>query len=270
MFKIHCIMLVKNEADVVAFNLREARKWADHIYVYDHCSTDGTWEIVRAMGDRNIIPWKQHNKVYAEGLKADVFNEFRHMSEEGDWWMKFDADDFYDPAFRTELAAIPHRHNLVWTVTLDFELTDRDLNELDFSQPAEKVLPRMRYFRPAYSEPHLFRYRKRLVWTDATAWPRHPGLTAFHRPLLRHYPHRSPNQIQSRLDIRREQRAKGFKGWAHACQSSWREKIVDHRVCQHDDGSAKFIIDESKLPRHVEPFPKRLMKAVLHGSGVWP
>ena len=41
-FKIHCIVLTKNEADVVGYCLREAAKWADYIYVYDGASTDST------------------------------------------------------------------------------------------------------------------------------------------------------------------------------------------------------------------------------------
>jgi len=269
MSKIHCIMLVRNEADVIAYTLREASRWADFVYVYDNTSTDGTWEIVKSMANGKIIAWKQHQNNYREGLLANVFNEFRHLSEEGDWWMKLDADDFYDPKFRTRIDAIPEGHTFVWTITLDYQLTHKDLEQVDFSQPADKVLPQLRYYRPAFSEPRLFRYRKRLVWTTETAWPRHPGLTAFDRPLMKHYPHRSPQQIQTRLDIRREQKARGYTGWENACQLSWREKIVDPRECLHDDGSGKFTIDESKLPWHLEPFHKRLMKAALHGTGVW-
>ena len=58
--KIHCLMLTKNEADVVrSYSLTEAAKWADHIYVYDGASTDGTWEIINSMNDPRIVARKQ-------------------------------------------------------------------------------------------------------------------------------------------------------------------------------------------------------------------
>jgi len=263
-------MLVKNEADVVGYCLTEAAKWADFIYVYDNESTDGTWEIVQGLKSKQIIPWKQHNKVYQDGIRADAFNEFRGNSSEGDWWLKLDADDFYRPEFRQQLAGIPAGHDVVWTVTLDYQLTDKDLRELDFEAPADKILPSLRYYKSAYSEPHAFRYRKRLSWTPATAWPRHMGVAARTRPPLKHYPHRSPKQIQARLDLRREMRAKGFKGWQHASQTTWQEKVVPHTECAFDDGSGRYQIDERTLPRHIEPFPRRLVKQILHGTGVWP
>ena len=46
--KIHSICVVKNEADIVGYCLREALKWSDYVYVYDGESTDGTWEVVKS------------------------------------------------------------------------------------------------------------------------------------------------------------------------------------------------------------------------------
>jgi hypothetical protein len=65
-FKIHCIALCKNEADVIGLCLTEAAKWADLIYVYDGASTDGTWELVKQLSNPRIIPWKQDGKVFKE------------------------------------------------------------------------------------------------------------------------------------------------------------------------------------------------------------
>lgn len=87
-FKIHCIALCKNEADVINVCLLEAIKWADYIYVYDGGSTDGTWESVKKLNHSRIIPWKQDAKVFREELRAEVFNEFRHQSSKGDCWLQ--------------------------------------------------------------------------------------------------------------------------------------------------------------------------------------
>ena len=68
MSQIHCIMLTKNEADVIACCLQAALKWADFIYIYDNYSTDGTWEILQSLQSERIIPWKQHNQNYSDAL----------------------------------------------------------------------------------------------------------------------------------------------------------------------------------------------------------
>jgi hypothetical protein len=82
-FKIHFLLVTKNEQDFIALCLNEAAKWADYIYVYDGLSTDKTWDIVQYFNNPRIIPWKQDGKVFSEGLRAEIFNEFRHLSHEG-------------------------------------------------------------------------------------------------------------------------------------------------------------------------------------------
>ena len=89
-------MLVKNEADIVKSVILDAKKWADKIFIMDNGSTDGTWEIIQSLADDIVVPWKQDFRPYSNGLRADVFNEFRHEANDGDWWcFKLDADEFY-------------------------------------------------------------------------------------------------------------------------------------------------------------------------------
>jgi hypothetical protein len=90
------------------------------------------------------------------------------------------------------------------------------------------------------------------------------------RIMFKHYPVRSPQQIQTRLNTRIDNRQRGFRGWAHAAQGSWKEKIVDDSTCQFDDGSGRYTFDEGALPRHVEPGARRFVKSLMHRSGIWP
>jgi glycosyltransferase involved in cell wall biosynthesis len=268
--KIHCIALTKNEEDIVGYCLTEAAKWADYIYVYDGASSDATWEIVKSLASRVIIPWKQDGKVFAEGLRAEVFNEFRHLSTEGDWWLQLNVDEFHLPNLRKRLAAIPASTNFVWGIPIEYYITWEDIANIDFTRPIEQVLAALRHYKIFWSEPRCFRYRKRLVWNSAWAWPRHVGLSARERILFKHYPYRSPNQVQKRLDTRRENRQRGFVGWEHASQAFWREKIVDAESCQVDDGSGRYAFKDATLPRHMESPGRRTVKAVMHASGLWP
>jgi glycosyltransferase involved in cell wall biosynthesis len=271
--KIHCIALTKNEEDVVGYCLTEASKWADYIYVYDGGSTDATWEIVKSLKSSSsipctIIPWKQDGKVFREGLRAEVFNEFRHLSVDGDWWLQLNVDEFYNN-LRDTLSRIPAATDFVWGIPIEYYITWKDLNELDFSLPIEKLLRSLRYYRADWSEPRCFRYRRRLIWHSDWAWPRHPGLVAKERIIFKHYPCRSPKQIQTRLDVRRANRQKGFSGWEHASQASWKEKIVNISECNIDDGSGYYLLND-RLPRHIEQGPRRIIKRVMHQLGIWP
>jgi glycosyltransferase involved in cell wall biosynthesis len=203
--KIHCIALTKNEEDVVHYCLTEAAQWADHIYVYDNGSTDATWDIVRSLESDKIVPWKRDGKVFSEGLRAEVFNEFRHLSDERDWWLRLDVDEFYPINYlREALARIPHEHYFVWGIPIEYYLTWKDLETLDFSLPVEQLLPKLRYYRIESSEPRFFRYRRRLVWNSEWAWPLHSGVVATQRIMYKHYKYRSPQQIQTRLNTRIE------------------------------------------------------------------
>ena len=94
--KIFAIMLVKNEVDIVGYVLKEAEKWADKIFILDNGSTDGTWELIQSMKNDVITPCKQYFGDSHNGLRADVYNEFKHLSKPGDWWCyKCDADEVY-------------------------------------------------------------------------------------------------------------------------------------------------------------------------------
>jgi hypothetical protein len=269
-FKIHCIALTKNEADVVGYCLGEASKWADHIYVYDGASTDGTWDIVKGLKNSCVIPWKQDSKVFKEGLRAEVFDEFRHLSQDGDWWVQLNVDEFYPESPREFLARVPRMHNFVWGISVEYFITQDDLNRIDFQQPVQKTLSELRYYKAVWSEPRCFRYRNGLTWHTDSAWPQHVGIAARERIIFKHFPYRSPNQIQLRLDVRRESRARGFEGWAHASESDWREKIVDKDECSYDLQTGAFEFDPAKLPRHIESFPLRFAKRLLHATSIWP
>jgi glycosyltransferase involved in cell wall biosynthesis len=269
-FKIHCIALTKNEVDVIACCLTEAAEWADFIYVYDGASTDGTWETVKSLGNSRIIPWKQDGKVFKEGLRAEVFNEFRHLSSNGDWWLQLNVDEFYPENPRTFFRRVPPGQDFVWGTNIEYYLTEDDVSLIDFTQPFEKIKPQLRHYKVFWSEPRAFRYRDRLVWSNQRAWPLHPGLVHRERIIFKHYPYRSPKQIQTRLDVRRDNRARGFEGWDHAKEADWRAKIVKAAECRLDDGKELPTIDESALPRHLERPWVRFVKKILHGTGIWP
>lgn len=268
-FKIHCLVVTKNEEDVIALCLNEAAKWADYIYVYDGQSTDRTWDIVQSLNNSRIIPWKQDGKVFSEGLRAEIFNEFRHLSRVGDWWLQLNADEFYDENPRNFFSKIPRGVDFVWGINVEYKITERDLEELDFSMSFEQVKPLLKFYECNWSEPRAFRYRNGLVWDGNNAWPYHVGLVAKERIIYKHYPYRSPSQIQERLNVRRNNRERGFLGWDHAKDESWKSKIVESRKCHIDDIGSDLILDLNAMPNHQEQTHIRFFKRLMHGLRIW-
>jgi hypothetical protein len=264
-------MLVKNEADIVAYTLRDALRWADQVFVLDNGSTDGTWEIVQSLGGDRVVPWKQDFRAFSNALRGEVFNAFRHVAEEGDWWCKMDADEFYVDDPRVFLDSVPKKYHVVKKRSIDYRIAIEDVAEYKFTGDFAHDREFIRYFEPrAHSETRFFRYRKRLHWEAAGVVPDYIGIYSPVPITVRHYQWRSPEQMQRRLDVRnaipRDKRGKPFK---HVTQAHWRDVLVPRAQLRKDDGTVDLkttpICNEKTLPRF-----SYLKKRILHGVGYYP
>jgi len=270
--KLFGIMLVKDEADIIASTLRAAEPQFDRIIVVDNGSADGTWEIVRSMESGVIVPWRRDLRPYSNELRADAFDAFRGEAEKEDWWCyKMDADEIYVDEPRAFLSTVPSGYHTVYKRSVDYVLTDRDVEEHDFAGDFEVDRPYIRYIQPrTYTEPRFFRYRQRLLWKSGTNSPRHMGIR-WHRPItLRHFQWRSPQQIQHRLDLRRQVRRTGANSqFRHITAEHWRDVIADHQKMILDDGTVRYedipLSKNLRLPPH-----KLLLRRFLHKTGIFP
>ena len=270
--KIFAIMLVKNEADIVASVLKDAQKWADKIFILDNGSTDGTWEIIQSMKNDIITPWKQYFGQYHNGLRAEVFNEFKHLSEPGDWWcFKLDADEFYVDNPRDFLPTIPKNCQMVGKASIDYEITKEDEEEYTFTGDFEKDKDKIKYFhKKLWCEGRFFKYRKGLKWTcdPKNHYPEHIGVQAEKLILVRHYQHRSPQQVEKRTKLRMETEVfKKGTSWRLPVKT-WEEAKAlltkTRRECIYDDGDIEKIrqleVDYGKF--YQSPL-KKFIKRVL-------
>lgn len=132
--KIFGILLVKNETDIIQASIEDASRWADRIFILDNGSTDGTWDIVKNLESDIVRPWKQDFRPYSNGLRAEVFNQFRHEAQTGDWWCyKLDSDEFYVDNPREFLANVPKRFHVVAKKSVAYRITPEDLDEHQFT-----------------------------------------------------------------------------------------------------------------------------------------
>lgn len=259
--KIFAIMLVKNEVDIVGYVLKEAEKWADKIFILDNGSTDGTWELIQSMKNDVITPWKQYFGDYHNGLRADVYNEFKHLSKPGDWWCyKCDADEVYAEDPREFLAKIPKKYQWVGKQSLDYVITNEDLAEYNFTGDFGKDRKILKYFRvPCWSEGRFFRYRKGLTWTNdkKNHYPEHIGVQAPDLILVHHYLNRSPEQIKKRIEVRMN--TKMFKegsSWG-TYQADWKSAILNRDGLEYFDDNLDRI---KKLPVNKGNFKQSFLK----------
>ena len=217
-----------------------------------------------------IESWRgsQDGRVFQEGLRAEVFEAFRHNASPGDWWLQLNADEFYIDDPRRFFGKVPLGRDFVWGIPVEYYVTDRDLQELDFRQAIEQFLPQLRFYKVFWSEPRAFRYRKRLVWSRSGPG-RHPGLsprTASFQALS--LPFSATDSDAA--GCAPQQSPTGILGLG-ICEG----RVVagedrGGRGINVDDGSENYLIDCARLPRHTEDGWVRLFKRVLHYTGIWP
>jgi glycosyltransferase involved in cell wall biosynthesis len=257
--KIHSICLVKNESDIIAKTLKAATEWSDFIYVYDNGSTDETWEIVLNLSQKNkqIIPYKQDDSPFRNSMRGEVFNHYRGNSSEGDWWCRLDSDEVYIDDPRIFLAKVPQEYQIVVKASFEYYFTDKDL-ELYNHDPSlyaddVPIEQKCRYYINNWSEPRFIRYKEDVEWSQNDEWPPSIWQEAPVYPIriwLKHYQYRSPQQIQKRLDTRREAVVRG-EAFLHEAQADWKEAVTQ----------SKFVFDQIKIQNIGNNWKERIVAA---------
>jgi hypothetical protein len=270
--KIYAVCLVKNEDDVVRQSLLAASEWADKIFVYDNASSDNTWKIVQELAKTNdrIIPWKSDDKHYKNNLFGDIFNNFRSIAKDGDWWCWLPGDEFYIDNPVEFLSKVPKRYHVVKHESIDYHLTFEDVEEYEFKDGEEFDASKVRYYnRKSYTENRFFRHRDRLVWPAGHMHPLHIGIVYPEKIKVRHYQHRSPQQIQMRLNVRRVLVETGYKFFKHAAQNDWKEKLVHRSELVEDKGDGNWQIEEIRYD--VKPkFYLDIARRIAHFLKIFP
>lgn len=206
--RIHLIGVLKDDADIVGQTLAKAADWADHIYVRDLGSTDGTLDILHdvARRHRNVEVYSDPAPLYDDSLRRDVFVRFRDRSTPGDYWGRFDSDEIFLQDPREVFAAAHPKDDMFWGTFYNFYMTDADAARFDqdpgLYDEHTPIQERMRYYINNWSEPRFVRHHHGLVWRLGHAWPSLVNHCVDHRIRIAHYSYRSPRQIDARLASR--------------------------------------------------------------------
>lgn len=277
--KIFGLSLVKNEADIIRQSMTAAMEWCDRIGVVDNGSTDGTYEILQELKEEHPERFELcgvRDVPFDDDLRRIPFQALREEAEQGDWWCRLDADEFYpvDPRSFLQRKVRPHEY-VVWAIYIQYYFTDTDYERWKagketVSDRERPIQERRRYYRTDHSEVRFVRHRDGLVWEEGCAWPYHIGPVAEKRIPMQHFQYRDPEQIKKRLVARRKAYEDGHHRWGDNDPKAWKEKIIDASTLHYDEQDGDFVIEGNLLPNHIESWPRRILKRVCHGLGVWP
>lgn len=274
--RFHAIMLVRDEADVLAEALEGILGWADSLWVLDNGSVDGSWEIVQeaARADPRVRPWGRVCALYSDALRAAVFHDARASFGHGDWIARVDADEFFHtPPQEFVRERIGRSESFVCGLLHEFVLLKREAaaigrGEEDLSRP---IADRRRWWTPNhFPEPRLFRYRRSMKWPVTRGHPWLAGVMARERIQIRHYRWRTPEQARRRWALREAVRGTMPFGGAH-WSKDWRAEGLRTR---RDPGVFFWKPGEPLVPFE-SPSPigaplRRTGKALLTGCGAQP
>jgi hypothetical protein len=270
--KIFGICLVKNEADIIAYSLNRHSEWADNIFVYDNGSTDGTWDIVNELAKTNpkIVPFKQEAKPFRDGLRAEVFNAYKHLANDGDWWcIRCDSDEFYIDSPKEFLRGVGFLYHVVLSMHFEYQLCEEDLIEKDFENLSVKeIVSSLKYYnKKVTSETRFIKHRYRLHWSESEGYPRNKGVIYKKKIRLKHFQYRSPKQIQNRIEIRRKARESGYKYFGKDMVNNWKDLIMKRNDCIRETPAMSFEYNQDP---NKESLIRRILKLILHTTKILP
>jgi hypothetical protein len=235
--RFHGLMLVRDEADIIAETLTHLLTWVDVLHVYDLGSTDATWDIVQdfARQDRHVVPFKREPTVYSDSLRCILFDRLRSGFEKGDWIVKLDADEFYPlPPREFVKERLSPAEGMVYLQWYFFRLTTTETADYEtgrvsiMADRSRSIRDRRRYYKVSeWSEPRMFRYRPTMRWPETTHWPFNAGLLARERLPILHYPHRDPIQMARRFALRAAMKRRAAKAGNHWRTTDWHGDLVD-------------------------------------------
>jgi glycosyltransferase involved in cell wall biosynthesis len=258
--RLHALVLVKNEADVIEEMLRAAAAWCDRIHVLDNGSDDGTDEIVRRLADElpAVHYLGQDLRPYSNDVRDVILRRCAKEARAGDWWCIVDADEFLVDDPRPFLAAVHRRYRQVFMLRYDYLFTTED-HEAYRRDPAafhaRPVRERLRHFQVSdFTDARFFRHER-----DIRSTPERGRYRAYPARLrMRHYAYRSPEQIAVRLETRRAHMLRGE--FLHEKRATWAEGAVLPGPAREED-----------LPRSWEERVAAVGDCLLdRGDGVMP
>ena len=167
--RLVAVSVVKNEADIIEPFVRHTHAWVDHHLVFDHDSTDGTRDILRALQAEGLplTLFRDDAPGHLQQARSNHLTRLAAEAHGADWILPLDADEFLCAPSRTELENTLHQSG---------QTTPASLPLLEYCPtPDDDPRERNPVLRLRHSRPSVSRTRKIFV---PRALARDPGLIA--------------------------------------------------------------------------------------------
>lgn len=204
MSNVFCLVVVKNEADIIYDTIKSASLWAKKIIVMDNMSTDNTWEVLSKLNEEldNLILWGRYEGKFNEGLRQILFREYRHLAGEDDWWCRLDGDEFYIDNPNEFIHSLSANIDHIYNASFQYYYTEEDMNYDLEDGSIINARDRLKWYKCNHSEIRFVRNSANICWPQCYGWPINMKKPANKRIRLKHYQYRSLMQIKERFYIR--------------------------------------------------------------------
>jgi glycosyltransferase involved in cell wall biosynthesis len=205
------LMMIRNEADIIAQSVPHACAVCDILLAVDCGSDDGSLELLEGLADHHpnlILAGTLHDRTPDEA-RCRLWRLLRWHTSWSTWWVFIDADEFIESDLRETLAQAGRagadhlfsRHaNFYYT---ESELKRWVLGEETIADRPRRISERRHFYVMATSMPRAFRNLPWVVWNEQEYFPR-VSCPARERILYRHYQYRDWDQIWRRVETRRQ------------------------------------------------------------------
>jgi hypothetical protein len=271
----HGLLLTKDDADIIEACILHAMSWCDYLYVLDTGSIDATLKIVKLLAYKDsrihLLESSEGPILMQSGLRGYLLNHFSWNIADGDWVFQVDSDEFYhiSPKSFVKERLKPYETGLL-NLTFEFRLTKQEvLLWYQSGSPVamHSIAESRRYYNVlSHSEPRGLQFRSSMKWPPNIAYPYNAAHFSSARIPVRHYPQRSPLQLQKRWALRYILSSLADQNWSHWQQKSWELLLADE-----SDQDLFYWEQGEDLPdcyfhKHAYSAGKALFKYLLHQS----
>jgi glycosyltransferase involved in cell wall biosynthesis len=195
------ISMVKDEADIVEYTVRHMLEQVDFVVVADNMSTDGTYEILKAMTGveswrRRLYVTRDENPAYYQSAKMTALAAWVHREFSARWVVPFDADEWWTSKWgrvADVLDDLPAAEGIATATLYDHVVTGADVGgELD---PFKRI--RWRRKLPGQFPKVAVRPVLAVTIEQGNHGAHYPRQETTPNAVLevRHFPYRSPEQM---------------------------------------------------------------------------
>jgi len=201
--KLFGVCFAKNEEDIITDSVSHAAKFCDKVFIVDNASTDRTWEIVRGLDLNNLVTVCSKDFVFRDYLRLRFMETRKEELGLNNWWYIFDADEFLlDNPFDAIAQAEGEDADCIAVSVINFLLTKEEVRNAEESGRQETWRDRKYYVLYESGPVKFFKNTKYVDYGICDSIPL--GLTkeCSLRLPLKHYPHRSVDQLAKRVHTR--------------------------------------------------------------------